>query len=344
MAAPALRWAVAVVLAMTAGVSVLALESDQYYASARPLEDSSDEINAQINRQIRETLERLNGNHGGGPVPCSRAARKIASAFKMFIFQDIELWALNTTRVPRIPSTPEEELHYRRVSMFRKTSPIDFGASLPPVPTIEIDGIRIGTDKLSHFFAEGWRYHRRYLRALKSGLPPVQAEERAMRIGFYLEKTLLGLRTSGIFSFGDLEANYKGMLFYRSFCDVPEPALVQDGNGWSLARPIDLRDYVTPEWDESYKNPVFSKRRWKKVRPVLRGYCPLLYDPLSSARHASYRMRDGETRTERLVEIMIRNGRLPDPAPYSLEANCSPAGGGQSEEADSKSSETELMQ
>jgi hypothetical protein len=336
---------------LLAPVAAPALESDQYYASARPIEDSSEVINAKINRQIRETLDHLNRRHARKPVSCGRAAQRISRAFKMFIFQDIELWVLNTSQVARIPSTPEEELHYRRVGLFRKSGPVDFGASLPPVPTIEIDGIRLGTDKLSHFFAEGWRYHRRYVRARKSGRDETGAVQRAMRIGFFLEKTVLGLRTSGVFSFGDLEANYQGMRFYRGLCEGDDPALAMEGNRWVLARPVDIREYVSPEWDESYRNSIFSRSRWRKVRPVLLGYCPLLVNPLTVERLEEYRTRDRETLTDSLVARMIAEGRLPDPAPFSLEANC--AGAAQSVGAvlstapgspGTNSSDAELMQ
>jgi hypothetical protein len=49
---------------------------------------------------------------------------------------------------------------------------------------------------------------------------------------------------------------------------------------------------VTPRWDESYQPPIYSKGRWKKVRPVLETYCDLLDDPQVVAMRRDYRERD----------------------------------------------------
>ena len=97
--------------------------------------------------------------------------------------------------------------------------------------------------------------------------------------------------------------------------------MVEQGR-WRLGRRFDLREYVTPEWDESYQPPIFARRRWRKVLPVLRQYCPMLVDPEVQAMRRDYAARDRTTRTEQLLETMIEKGKLEDPNLFSIETVC----------------------
>ncbi|MDX1385652.1 MAG: hypothetical protein R3190_18515, partial [Thermoanaerobaculia bacterium] len=124
---------------------------------------------------------------------------------------------------------------------------------------------------------------------------------------------------------GDLEANYQGLLFYIGLCEGDDPIVeVRDGR-WQRRRPFDFRDHVTPEWDESYQPVAFTKSRWKKVRPVLLGYCPMLDDPEVRAMRDAYRARDTTTPTELLLREFIASGRVPDPADFDIERVCAEA-------------------
>jgi len=143
-----------------------------------------------------------------------------------------------------------------------------------------------------------------------------------MTEGVRTERTILGSSSSGVLSVADLEANYQGLLFYRSLCDGPEPALVRAAEGWCLAKPFDLRAYVTPEWDESWQPNIYTPSRWSTVRPVMRRYCALLTDPEVRDRRAAYAQRDRETPTEALVRQLVASGKLADPRRFSIDAVC----------------------
>jgi hypothetical protein len=69
-------------------------------------------------------------------------------------------------------------------------------------------------------FFEDWSLDKLLLPALKLDLL-------AVLFGVLTERTILGTSSSGIFSVSDLEANYRGMQFYRGLCDGPHPALVR---------------------------------------------------------------------------------------------------------------------
>jgi hypothetical protein len=114
---------------------------------------------------------------------------------------------------------------------------------MPPSPTIEIAGVRVGTDKLSHFFLGGPWLEITYRAALKRGASRDEATRRAIALGILTERTVLGASSSGIVSLGDLEANYQGFLFFRPLrrlirADADARRLAPD----AAVRPPRLRD------------------------------------------------------------------------------------------------------
>jgi len=145
---------------------------------------------------------------------------------------------------------------------------------------------------------------------------------RAVRFSIATERTIWGGSTSGILSLGDLEANYQGLLFYRGLCGGADPELTLSPAGWRLKRPFDLRDYVTPEWDESWQPNIFTPSRWAKVKPVMARYCGLLLDPEIQRQRAAYAARDRETPTEAMIRELVASGELPDPLQFTIEAAC----------------------
>lgn len=303
-----------------------ALETDQYYAWGRELADATDVLNAKVTAEISLALEQVHGRRQSERMSCHEVSKEIVSRFKQFIFHDIELWTKHTPLVERVPATEEEELEFRCKYLYHNDAPLDFGTTIPPSGTIKLNGVAVGTDKLSHFFSEGWWYYRSYRDGLEAGLSPERAEWRAIRRGVFYERTILGLAVSGVFSLGDLEANYEGMRFFDGLCQGGEPHLARSDAGWKLVGKFDFRDYVTPEWDESYQASVFSKRRWRRVLPVLTSYCPMLTDPGVARLRHEYVERDRLTPTERYLQGLVRAGKLPDPRRFSLEFNC-PQGG-----------------
>ena len=303
-------------------VRVRALETDQFYAWNRPLEDATRAINENLNAEIAAALERVNSRSGKAACPCRDAHDAIRDHLYYLIFGLPEMWASKASLVDRIPKTDADEELFRRQYLYRETSPFDPIRWMPPSPTIEIRGIRIGTDKLGHFFSDGAWIEEPYRRALAKGATDEEALRRSLRFSLVTERTILGMGASGVFSLADSEANYQGLLFYRGLCNGPDRALVLTPSGWSLKRPFDIGDYVSPEWDESWQPNIYSPSRWAKVRPVMRRYCGLLQDPEVRRRRAAYAARDHETPTEAIVSELVAAGKLPDPRRFTIEAVC----------------------
>lgn len=314
--------AAAALVAATWTAPAAAIETDQYYAWGREIEDSTEILNAKVNSEILLVLEEVNAKPSWPALDCFDLAKRVHNHFRLFIFHDVELWANNTSLVDRVPATPEEELLFRRRYLYRSRNPFDVATWMPPSPTIEVAGVRIGTDKLTHFFSEGWMSYGWYRSGIAKGLSNEEAELRAINRGILLERSILGMAASGVFSPADLEANYQGMLFFRGLCEADSPALEKGSEGWRMKRPFDFRDYVSPEWDESWQPCAFSRRRWKKVEPMVRGYCPMLDSAAIVRQRAAYAREDRETVTEGRVRELVREGKLDDPRSFSIEQVC----------------------
>lgn len=314
---------VAALLGLGAGPAP-GLETDQFFAWGRHLEDMTGVLNARVNLELERVVAEL--NREGGDLPCQNVRRRFFKRHRMLFFDAFETWAVNSPLVSRSPSGPEEMQEFRQKYIYGGTSALfDTGRWMPPSPTVEVAGVRFGTDKLTHFLGTAWYYHRWYRKALARGATAAEAEDRAVRRGLLHEITILGRAVSGVFSLADLEANHEGMWFYEHLCAGDDPALVYDEGGWRLRRPFDLRDHVTPEWDESYQPNIYLRRKWAKVKRKMLGYCPMLEHPRVKARREAYAERDRVTETEKLMDEMVAAGKLADPSGFSIESVCDEA-------------------
>jgi hypothetical protein len=317
-----MRTVVAALALLLVSGSAGGIETDQFFSWGRPLEDSTDVINARVNAELEDLVRALNEEHNPSSIPCDKIRARFNGRFRMLIFNGLELWAINSPLVSRVPGDGREIREYRRSYLYHATSPMDTGTWMPPSPTVLVHGVRIGTDKLTHLLGTSWYYHRWYRSFRKGGASHEEAVRRTLERGTAVENTILGKAASGVFSPGDLEANYHGMIFFNELCGVDDPTLAVENGLWVLRRPFDLRDFVTPEWDESYQPPAFTKRRWKKVEPVLVGYCDRLEDPDVRALRESYARRDTTTVTELFLQEKIAEGKLVDPGAFSIESVC----------------------
>jgi hypothetical protein len=279
-----------------------ALETDQYYAWGRPLADSTDAVNARFNLELERAIASFPVDRP--PASCRKVAVAYRKRMRFLLLHEIQIWAWNSEWVDRIPNGADEQREYRRTNLYSNHPLIDTGTWMPFTPTLEVAGVRIGTDKLAHLVSSGWTYYKEYYRGLKKGETPEEAKRGAVNRGIVEENLILGKLASGVTAIPDLEANYAGMQFYLDLCDIEDPILKLGEAGWFISRPVDLRNYVTPRWDESFQPPIYTKGRWRKVKPVLETYCDRLSDPQVVAMRRRYREMDE------------------DPAQFSIEAVC----------------------
>lgn len=108
--------------------------------------------------------------------------------------------------------------------------------------TIRVAGVLLGTDKLDHFFDQGFDY----LQESHWGRAP----HRAIVWGTATELGAYGLLTSNVFSFADLHANRRGYQFYTELL-TRRSAVRRDADGCVAAvRAFDWADWVDDGYDE----------------------------------------------------------------------------------------------
>jgi hypothetical protein len=327
---PAGLW-IAVVVAMSAGSSS-GLETDQYWAWGRPLADSTEVVNAKFNLELERALASFPEDKP--PKSCRAIAVAYRRRMRFLLLHDIQIWAWNSEWVARVPDGGDESREYRNSNLYSRHPLVDPGTWMPYTPTIEVAGVRFGTDKLGHLVSSGWNHYTAYRKGIEHRETPVEAERGAVHRGVIEESLILGDLASGVQSIADLEANFAGLRFYRDLCDVEDPILALDGDRWAITRPVDLRDYVSPRWDESYQPSVYNPTRWRRVKPILEGYCDRIDDPQVVAMWRRYKERDHGSLVGRVVAERVAAGKLADPARFGIEAVCGAAVGVDEAEAE----------
>lgn len=307
------------VILATLSQAALALETDNYLSWRQELPDASGDLNGYIKEQIDDVLGSVKR-----PLSCEQITFKIANRFKTGIKGEVFVnWS--TKHVPEkiYPSTD----HYLKKSIYRKT-PVLLLKHAPLAPNMQAGGIYFGVDKLSHFASTGRRYFKEYLKNLKKGLSGEEAENQAIHLGLSNEAGILGIWASGVFSYGDLEANYQGLQFYKKFCLNQNDTYLSNVNGrWELVKVPDVKDYVNPYWDETFNLSYNEPRTWNVVSKVLaKEYCPMKNNKDIVSRFSHYQSVAKKSRSMIYIEELQASGHKQAPVPadtQSFEELCS---------------------
>lgn len=295
-----------------------AAESDPYWAWRAPPKDATQVLDRILNRKLALGLAQLNKT---STTSCREAVRVLVGPLRVtsdhFFRSEMRRWPMD-----RSPKTFEHRDEFDAHSVYRDAPLLPFGSLVPLDPSLLVDDVVLGPDKIGHFFTNG-------LRAWETSLDARSADDKdgyvaAMRYGVDEENGWLGKGIDGVFSWADLTAAAAGVRFYASLCDAEQPVLVRGGDGrWSLSRLFALEDWVDPCWDESFNPSAFTDAEDTAVKEgVAREACPLLDDAAVQARRARYRARGCHARTQQVFHDLIVEGVAPDPAPWNVESVC----------------------
>lgn len=309
----------AVMLLLTAGSAALAAETDQFMVWDRTLEDAAPVLNAFFNDEVERCLEKVNAR----TRPPRNGDEATQEVFK-HLFQGLHAsrvrnW-LNTSRaVDRCPDHPTSIWRYQRDSIYRDLS---FPFVLPMGRNVRVGDVYFGADKIGHMLGFGRRYFQRYRKLRDRGVPEEEAIRRVVLWGLASEVSLVGGITDGIISHADLEANYQGFRLAMDCARGPAPYLVREDRNWVLARPIDLRDYITPDLDETYNASHFMGTRWGQVAAIIRArHGDPLDQPLVRARFERYAAR-GHSLARQIIEAHYAGKHKSQRIVKSLDGIC----------------------
>lgn len=296
-----------------------AMEADQFLTWEIELQDCSKDLNAFLNKTIEEFLGKVNERR------LRKAPRKkIVRELYVYLFDGLHYsrvrnWLAESEKVDRYPPSSVNFWEYQRISIYHDFS---FPFILPIARTIRIGDVYCGVDKIGHFFGFGRRYYQRYLRHIDRGASEEYAMRRAIMFGLSQETSFVGKLVDGIFSHADLEANFQGFRMARHLAFADPPYLVREDGAWRLARRIDIREYVNPDFDESYNiNHYWGLRKRNTLKAIREMYCEKRWLPQVQKRFARY-ARHEPSFSRRVITAYFQNRGENPQKKQSLSAIC----------------------
>jgi hypothetical protein len=156
-----------------------------------------------------------------------------------------------------------------RTSYWKSIFILNPGIALTISPTVNLYGSEFGTDKIAHVFQQGYTYYKIYRRALAEGATPAEATAAAVRWGQKSERTFYGTLVAGVYSNGDLGANYAGLKFYQGLTKpivigpTTRPATLELLSGtWRFSdnrRDVRLKPFISDHFNEALNPSIFTK-------------------------------------------------------------------------------------
>ncbi len=275
---------------------VSAAEVDQFTRRGEPLSDSSALVNAKANASIQSSIKTVNAKNKG----CEEEALydELQEYFNNHITGQLIKDILKDPNIEKRSITQKESVYQdwgvldgigMGFKLFAKTG-------LTMTGVIKIGEQEIGTDKLEHMFGQGFAYfEKNYLKE--------KGEVKAIKRGIFGEKFLLGgnIIGNGVFSYGDLGANFNGMRLWNHMLQKRDDVLGADhnigpyiackDNKWEQVKEIDFKDYIDDSMDEGINCAKFpSERTAEKFKERLRlkgTACPVDQRRLDDV-HAKY--------------------------------------------------------
>lgn len=241
-----------------------AAEVDHFTHREDELQDSSFIINHLANKKIRSSLNFLNqsqhqceekrlydelrtifANHTNGELTISIIENsfipKRVIGFKESIFSEWSLW-----------------------DGFVLGSPFFKKSGLTISPLVRIGDEVVGTDKFEHMFGRGFQYFKNYYLKQKD-------VKDAIKRGIMDEKLIFGGNkvATGVFSYGDLAANFNGMRFWNHMLQLREDVIGQNlgpyitctKGRFELIKELDFRNYMDASMDESINCSKFPTEK-----------------------------------------------------------------------------------
>ena len=271
-----------------------AFETDQYNLPPVPLADIGDEVAEYTAENIRAAVIKIN-KEIEEPQNChsqrcetenaermaylrseSAVAREVYKrlGYGLIVFAKAGSW-MDSHRFRAQPA--RYKTSYRR-SIYASLPTNYFTIS----PTVNLYGTNMGTDKIAHFFQQGYTYYKIFTRELSKGSTELDAIDKATAWGKMTEHTYYGTLVGGVFSNADLAANYAGMKFYEGLTKpvtiggyIRPTTLVLKNGKWALNegelnQDNLLRPFITEHLNEALNPSVLAPGLRSAVRAAVR--------------------------------------------------------------------------
>lgn len=226
------------------------LETDNFTRRFERIQDSTEVLNREMNRKLILALEDANKKE----IPCTDHTQ-LRLTVKKYIYEEdyfyrgaLENFALKSKDIQKHQVLVSQ-------SVYKDVFQYNFGVQMFGLaPSIKLNDVYIGTDKLGHFINEGFSIFKRYIDS--------KDRNNMMDSVHHEEKLTFGDAVTGIYSYADMAANYKGFLFWEKLTRTEQPYFTcQVTNGkskWSYNQAFKFQDFVDEAWDEGINCSIFS--------------------------------------------------------------------------------------
>lgn len=265
-------------------VTAIGAEVDQFTRSGELLSDTSGLVNDNANKAIVQSINSLNAlgtecnekelykelqeyfaNHTKGKLVIdilnNPAYSKRHIEVKESVFQDWTIWDGAGLGLTMMASK---------------------GVTMSDI--IRIGDQEVGVDKFEHMFGQGYKYFKKNYLKEKGAISAVKS-------GIFREKFILGGQKigNGVFSYGDLSANFNGMRFWNHILQRRDDILGTDHNigpyvtcvndKWVKAKEIDFKYYIDGSMDESINCSKYPSdntlKKFKNRLKIMGVTCPM---------------------------------------------------------------------
>jgi hypothetical protein len=253
----------------------------------RAIERGVEEVNSRIERAIKRKTPERQADELARWQTAGAVAEAVAGQFGGAVVEVPHIeHALRGSWVRR--NFPGRTVTHRDIAMnLRGRLPIDPRAvgMLFQSSTLKACGVYFGTDKLLHFHKLGYAYFKHYQRLRKGGTDDETARREVIRRfaegGVLAEGRLFGTLGTGIYSNGDMAANYAGFAFFRNLTEpivflgqAREPLVVRCGAFWRVndqVRPGSgwFCGFVSNHWNEALNPSHYDWSMRPRVRRIL---------------------------------------------------------------------------
>lgn len=247
-----LRLFFSVLATLLGATPALAYEVDNFTGRNLLTQDSTEAMNRKVNLILDKAAREANRE---SPDHCNKVIlrREILRWVRPDPVSFLELWATFTDDLQQVRIGAGESVYA--------------GASLGEAPAIWVAGIGrsirvgrhvIGTDKIGHFFMQGFDYFSQVENGgdLHSILRDGHGED-----GWW------GLPMTGVRSFADMSANYQGYTFWKQLYSGGKPYFrCEEKRGWIRLRDFTWAEYVSDSWDEAINCSEMNEGLERRVR------------------------------------------------------------------------------
>lgn len=283
--------------------SLFAFETDQYNLPPEPLADIGIEVSNYVESVVRQSVNKVNAEilqreeclakPTKGCDSADKNQKRLAELRSDEVVVHEVYKVLGGGIIPFTNSGTWLEKHkfnaqparykpsYREsLFVFYPTSYFELAS------TIKMFDAQFGTDKIAHLFQQGYGYYKTYQKELKKGSNENQAIEKAVKSGQKTERGIFGTLVSGVYSNGDLAANYVGLKFYLGLTreikigDRMRPPLLKFIQGvWVVNETFEMSDMLLKPFVSNHLNEALNPSGFTRmfglsayVRHVLRSH------------------------------------------------------------------------